>query len=136
MAGSPPQPSKVDVRLRSLPLPPSCFGPDSFFEEKIVFNQLLGLKVTSVALNRWWRASTCGQSWWATMPTTASMAAISAGKTPWAGGCDGRHWRQAHGEPPEQRLHRFAKLGTIDLPSTTCAPGIGSHFELRAEVLR
>ena len=40
------------------------------------------------------------------------------------------------GEPPEQRLHRFAKLGTIDLRIDYLRPGIGSHFELRAEVLR
>ena len=39
-------------------------------------------------------------------------------------------------EPPEQRLHRFAKLGTIDLRIDYLRPGIGSHFELRAEVLR
>ena len=40
------------------------------------------------------------------------------------------------GEPPEQRLHRFAKLGTIDLRIDYLRPGIGSRFELRAEVLR
>ncbi len=39
-------------------------------------------------------------------------------------------------ETPEQRLHRFAKLGTIDLRIDYLRPGIGSHFELRAEVLR
>jgi len=39
-------------------------------------------------------------------------------------------------EPPEQRLHRFAKLGTIDLRIDYLRPGIGSHFELSAEVLR
>jgi acyl-coenzyme A thioesterase PaaI-like protein len=39
-------------------------------------------------------------------------------------------------ETPEQRLHRFARLGTIDLRVDYLRPGIGSHFELRAEVLR
>ena len=39
-------------------------------------------------------------------------------------------------EPPLQRLHRFAKLGTIDLRIDYLRPGIGERFELRAEVLR
>ncbi|MGL4436088.1 MAG: thioesterase family protein, partial [Giesbergeria sp.] len=39
-------------------------------------------------------------------------------------------------EEPLQRLHRFAKLGTIDLRVDYLRPGIGTHFELRAEVLR
>jgi uncharacterized protein (TIGR00369 family) len=39
-------------------------------------------------------------------------------------------------EAPEQRLHRFGKLGTIDLRIDYLRPGIGERFELRAEVLR
>jgi uncharacterized protein (TIGR00369 family) len=39
-------------------------------------------------------------------------------------------------EPPMQRLHRFAKLGTIDLRIDYLRPGLGEHFDLRAEVLR
>ena len=39
-------------------------------------------------------------------------------------------------EPIEARLHRFAKLGTIDLRIDYLRPGIGEHFVLRAEVLR
>ena len=39
-------------------------------------------------------------------------------------------------EAPLQRLHRFAKLGTIDLRVDYLRPGIGEHFELHAEVLR
>jgi uncharacterized protein (TIGR00369 family) len=39
-------------------------------------------------------------------------------------------------ELPLQRLHRFGKLGTIDLRIDYLRPGIGEHFELRAEVLR
>ena len=35
-----------------------------------------------------------------------------------------------------QRLHRFAKLGTIDLRIDYLRPGIGELFELRAEVMR
>ena len=39
-------------------------------------------------------------------------------------------------EAPAQRLHRFGKLGTIDLRIDYLRPGIGERFELHAEVLR
>jgi acyl-coenzyme A thioesterase PaaI-like protein len=39
-------------------------------------------------------------------------------------------------EPPAQRLHRFGKLGTIDLRIDYLRPGVGEHFELRAQVMR
>jgi len=39
-------------------------------------------------------------------------------------------------EPPLQRLHRFSKLGTIDLRIDYLRPGISERFELRAEVMR
>ena len=39
-------------------------------------------------------------------------------------------------ESPLQRLHRFSKLGTIDLRIDYLRPGISEYFELRAEVLR
>ena len=38
--------------------------------------------------------------------------------------------------PPEQRLHRFAKLGTIDLRVDYLRPGIGDYFDLHANVMR
>ena len=108
------------------------------FEEKIVFNQLLGLKIVSVlpemvearidmkpdlvghyAHNRiHGGVISAGLD---AMGGLAVMAAIGA-----------RHMD----ETPEQRLHRFGKLGTIDLRVDYLRPGIGSHFTLRAEVLR
>jgi acyl-coenzyme A thioesterase PaaI-like protein len=39
-------------------------------------------------------------------------------------------------ESPLQRLHRFAKLGTIDLRIGYLRPGISEYFELRPEVMR
>ena len=113
-------------------------GLKTIFEERVVFNQLLGLKIASVrpdavtgriamkpdlvghfAFNRLHGGviSACLDS----MGGLACMAAIGA-----------RHMD----EPPLARLHRFAKLGTIDLRIDYLRPAIGDHFDLRAEVLR
>ena len=126
------------------PLPDIVFedefvaGLKKVFEEMIVFNQRLGLKITSLAPQR----------------VSASIAmrnelighfaynrihggVISAGLDAMGGlavmaAIGARHMD----EPPLQRLQRFAKLGTIDLRVDYLRPGIGEHFELRAEVMR
>ena len=110
----------------------------TLFEEKIVFNQALGLKVVSVrpdgvtgriemkpslvghyAYNRiHGGVVSAGLD---AMAGLAVMAAIGA-----------RHMDEA----PAQRLQRFAKLGTIDLRIDYLRPAISEHFVLRAEVLR
>ena len=108
------------------------------FEEKIVFNQVLGLKIASITPDKvvgridmkpqlvghyshnrihGGVISACLDA----MGGLACMAAIGA-----------RHMDEA----PLQRLHRFGKLGTIDLRIDYLRPGIGEHFELRAEVMR
>lgn len=113
-------------------------GLKAIFEEKIVFNQVLGLKITElrpdgvrgrIAMrhdlvghythNRVHGGviSACLDA----MGGLACMAAIGA-----------RHMD----EPPFDRLHRFSKLGTIDLRIDYLRPGIGDHFEMHAEVLR
>ncbi len=113
-------------------------GLKDIFEEKIVFNKLLGLKITAVnadhvtaridmrhelvghyAHNRI-HGGVISASLDA-MGGLAVMAAIGA-----------RHMN----EPVAQRLQRFAKLGTIDLRVDYLRPGIGEHFQLRAEVMR
>lgn len=113
-------------------------GLKDIFEEKIVFNRLLGLKITEVspqcararidmrdelvghyAFNRV-HGGVISASLDA-MGGLAVMAAIGA-----------RHMD----ESPLERLHRFAKLGTIDLRVDYLRPGLGDHFELRAEVMR
>ncbi|MFT4240909.1 MAG: thioesterase family protein [Acidovorax sp.] len=124
--------------------PPAAFesefidGLTSIFEDRIVFNRVLGLKITSLrpdgvearidmkpelvghyAYNRvHGGVISAGLD---AMGGLAVMAAIGA-----------RHMD----ESPAQRLHRFARLGTIDLRIDYLRPGIGSHFSLRAEVLR
>jgi acyl-coenzyme A thioesterase PaaI-like protein len=110
----------------------------TLFEEKIVFNQSLGLKVVSVrpdgvtgridmkpglvghyAYNRiHGGVVSAGLD---AMAGLAIMAAIGA-----------RHMD----ETPAQRMQRFSKLGTIDLRVYYLRPAIGEFFELRAEVLR
>ncbi|WP_291008914.1 thioesterase family protein [Hydrogenophaga sp.] len=108
------------------------------FEEKIVFNQVLGLKITAITPDKVTARinmkpelvghyshnrihggviSACLDA----MGGLACMAAIGA-----------RHMN----EPPQQRLHRFGKLGTIDLRIDYLRPAISDHFELRAEVMR
>ena len=113
-------------------------GLRNIFEEMIVFNQILGLKVTSIAADRAsgrieMRRELIGHyshnrihggvisASLDAMGGLAVMAAIGA-----------RHMA----ETPAQRLHRFGKLGTIDLRIDYLRPGIGDHFDLRAEVLR
>jgi uncharacterized protein (TIGR00369 family) len=39
-------------------------------------------------------------------------------------------------ETPQQRLHRFARLGTIDIRVDYLRQAIGSRFELAAQVMR
>jgi uncharacterized protein (TIGR00369 family) len=113
-------------------------GLKNIFEEMIVFNQILGLKITTVAADHAtgridMRQELIGHyshnrihggvisASLDAMGGLAVMAAIGA-----------RHMD----ETPAQRLARFGKLGTIDLRIDYLRPGIGDHFEMRAEVLR
>jgi uncharacterized protein (TIGR00369 family) len=108
------------------------------FEESIVFNQTLGLKITKVT-----PTGVTGRI--AMRPELVGHPSynrihggvISAGLDAMGGiavlaAIGARHMD----ESIEARLHRFAKLGTIDLRIDYLRPGIGDHFELRAEVLR
>jgi len=108
------------------------------FEEKIVFNAVLGLKVTSIrpecvegsigmkpelvghyAYNR-----VHGGVVSAALDAMAGLAVMAA--------VGARHMD----EPPQKRMERFAKLGTIDLRVDYLRPAIGEHFTVRAEVMR
>jgi uncharacterized protein (TIGR00369 family) len=113
-------------------------GLKKVFEELIVFNRLLGLKITSLTPER-----AC-----ATIAMRNDLVGhfaynrihggvISAGLDAMGGlavmvAIGARHMD----ESPQQRLQRFSKLGTIDLRVDYLRPGIGEHFELRAEVMR
>ncbi len=110
--------------------PPTEFEPEfiaglrAIFEEKIVFNQVLGLKITSLLPER----VTARIDMKPQLVGHYSYNRIHGGVI--SAGLD------AMGGLPEQRLHRFGKLGTIDLRIDYLRPGIGEFFELRAEVMR
>ena len=113
-------------------------GLKEIFEEKIIFNKLLGLKITVVTPERVaaridMRNDLIGHY----AHNRVHGGVISAGLDAMAGlaimaAIGARHMD----EPPLQRLHRFGKLGTIDLRVDYLRPGIGDYFELRAEVMR
>jgi uncharacterized protein (TIGR00369 family) len=108
------------------------------FEESIVFNQVLGLKITSIKPDRVvgriaMRPELVGHYSY----NRVHGGVISAGLDAMGGlavmaAIGARHMD----ESPEQRLHRFGKLGTIDLRIDYLRPGISEYFELRAEVMR
>ena len=137
--------NKTDIPMDNIPIDlPAPFeeeftaGLKDLFEEKIVFNKTLGLKITSLSQN-------CSTAIMAMRPELIGHyahnrihgGAISAGLDTLGGlavmvAIGARHMD----EPPAQRLARFLKLGTIDLRVDYLRPGIGEVFELRAEVLR
>ncbi len=113
-------------------------GLKNIFEEKIVFNKLLGLKISSLRADRVMaRIDMRNELIGHYAHNRIHGGVISAGLDAMGGlavmaAIGARHMD----ETPLQRLHRFAKLGTIDLRVDYLRPGIGDHFELRAEVLR
>ncbi|MHB1200107.1 MAG: thioesterase family protein [Polaromonas sp.] len=113
-------------------------GLKSIFEEKIVFNQLLGLKITSLKPERVagridMRHELVGHYAYNRIHGGVISAGLDAmGGLAVMAAIGARHMI----EPPLQRLQRFAKLGTIDLRVDYLRPGISEYFELHAEVLR
>jgi uncharacterized protein (TIGR00369 family) len=108
------------------------------FEDKIVFNRVLGLKITGLTAN--------GASGRVAMRpdlvghfshNRVHGGVISAGLDAIGGlavmaAIGARHVD----EPPMQRLNRFAKLGTIDLRVDYLRPAISEHLDMSGEVLR
>ena len=126
------------------PSPTPTFEPEfiaalrGLFEERIAFNRVIGLRIGSVAAERVegrleMRPELIGHYAYQrlhggvisaaldAMAGLAIMAAIGA-----------RHMDEA----PAQRMHRFGKLGTIDLRVDYLRPATGERFELGSEVLR
>jgi uncharacterized protein (TIGR00369 family) len=124
--------------------PPKEFEPEfiaglkNLFEEKIVFNQVLGLKITSLLPHRAvGRIDMKHELVGHYLHNRVHGGVISAGLDAMGGlVCMAAIGARHMDEPPAQRLLRFSKLGTIDLRIDYLRPGISEYFELRAEVLR
>lgn len=113
-------------------------GLKEIFEQRIVFNRVLGLRVVEVSgdgasgtiemrddlIGHYGHHRLHGGVISAALDAMGGLAVMAA--------IGARHLD----EPPLQRLHRFGKLGTIDLRIDYLRPAIGEHFELRAQVLR
>ena len=113
-------------------------GLTKVFEEMIVFNQVLGLKITSLKSTQVraridMKPDLIGHFSYNRLHGGVISAGLDAmGGLAVMAAIGARHMDEA----PLQRLHRFGKLGTIDLRVDYLRPGISEFFELRAEVLR
>ena len=113
-------------------------GLRSIFEDKIVFNRVLGLKIAELRPDRVvgriaMRPELVGHYSFNRLHGGVISAGLDAmGGLAVMAAIGARHMD----ELPAQRLHRFGKLGTIDLRIDYLRPAIGEDFELRAEVMR
>lgn len=113
-------------------------GLTDIYERKIVFNATLGLKVERIEPDRavarlQMRPELIGHFAYNRIHGGVISAGLDAiGSLAVMAAIGARHMN----ESPEQRLHRFGKLGTIDLRVDYLRPGIGDHFVLQAQVLR
>ncbi len=113
-------------------------GLTKLFDEMIPFNRLLGLKITSLKADGVkgkieMRPELIGHF----ITQRLHGGVISGGLDAMAGvavmaAIGARHMDEA----PMQRLHRFGKIGTIDLRIDYLRPASGDQFELCANVLR
>ncbi|MCU0932066.1 MAG: thioesterase family protein [Serpentinimonas sp.] len=138
--------TKKPAAVADTPIDPAAieFEPEfqaglrELFEQKIVFNSVLGLKITSLAPHRvtarvQMRPELVGHYSHNRVHGGVISASLDAlGGLAVMAAIGARHMDEA----PEQRLHRFAKLGTIDLRVDYLRPGISDHFTMSAEVMR
>jgi uncharacterized protein (TIGR00369 family) len=113
-------------------------GVRQIFEEKIVFNQVIGLKLASLGAERVsarleMKPQLVGHFTYGRLHGGVISASLDAlGGLAVLAAIGARHMA----EPPEQRLHRFGKVGTIDLRIDYLRQGLGERFELHAQVMR
>lgn len=123
---------------------PAGFEPEfiavlkDLFENKIVFNKVLGLKIEAIRpegvtaridmkpdlIGHYQHGRVHGGVVSAALDAMGGLACVAANGA--------RHMN----EEPLQRLQRFSKLGTIDLRIDYLRPCVGEYFMLSAEVLR
>lgn len=108
------------------------------FERRITFNEVLGLKVESLRpgpprLRFDMRPPLVGHYLYGRLHGGVTSAVLDAtGGFALMVAIGDKH----PSESAEQVMHRFAKMGTIDLRVDFLRPGIGSHFIATAEVTR
>jgi uncharacterized protein (TIGR00369 family) len=113
-------------------------GFRQIYEEKIVFNQTIGLKLVSVTSEGVearidMRPELVGHFAYNRIHGGVISAALDAiGSAAVMAALAAKHMDEA----PAKRLERFAKLGTIDLRIDYLRPGIGEFFTIHAEALR
>jgi len=113
-------------------------GLRQIFEERIVFNGVLGLKITMMRPDRvsarlQMRRELVGHYSYNRLHGGVISAGLDAiGGLVVMAGIGARHMDEA----PAQRLQRFSKLGTIDLRIDYLRPAIGEYFDLHGELLR
>ncbi|MEN9886202.1 MAG: hypothetical protein RL758_780 [Pseudomonadota bacterium] len=113
-------------------------GMREIFEEKIVFNQVLGLKLKHIDATRCvatmqMKPDLVGHFAYNRLHGgVISTALDTTGGAAVLGAIGAKHMH----ESIEERIKRFIKLGTIDLRVDYLRQGIGQNFEIRAEVLR
>lgn len=113
-------------------------GFRQIYEEKIVFNQTLGLKLIKVTpegveARIGMRPDLVGHFAYNRIHGGVISAVLDAiGSAAVMAALAAKHMD----EPPAKRLERFAKLGTIDLRVDYLRPGIGEHFGITANALR
>jgi acyl-coenzyme A thioesterase PaaI-like protein len=108
------------------------------FEEHIVFNRVMGLKISHIGDDRVraridMKPELIGHFLHGRMHGGVISACLDA-----LGGmaCMAAVGRRYNDEPPLQCLDRFEKLATIDLRVDYLRPAVSTHFDLHAEVLR
>lgn len=123
---------------------PESFEPEfveglrHIFEDKIVFNSVLGLKISALTPQRVtgrlaMRRELIGHYSHNRLHGGVISATLDAmGGLMVMAAIGARHMDEA----PQQRLMRFSKLGTIDLRVDYLRPAVGEHFDLSAEILR
>ncbi len=123
---------------------PVVFEPEylelfrEIYEEKIVFNRLLGLKMLSITPEEVvaridMRPDLVGHYSYNRIHGGVISAVLDAIGSAAVMAClAAKHMK----ETPVERLERFAKLGTIDLRVDYLRPGIGEHFTIHAHALR
>lgn len=108
------------------------------FERRICFNEVLGLRVESLEpldfrMRFSMRPELVGHYLYGRLHGGVISAALDAtgGNAVMLGLAE----KHPH-ESTEQVMHRFARIGTIDLRVDYLRPGIGSHFVASAEMIR